>query len=775
MPRIRFQTKLTIVYLALFLAVMGIILFAFYRSVTSNVQDQVRGQLSASARTFERIVDDRVRTLGESAARLAQDYGFREAVATEDAPTVLSALRNQAGRLGASIGVITDVDGAQIAALVNGRPTGAAPMISDAIKARAELDGVGAELVVFDGRVYELVVTPVMAPVPVAWLAFGIELDKTAAFEIKGLSPIELEIGFLFRESGEPFMVSAATSDTEALSRFLASRTMENAVFGARFINQDHMFWRLPLNTDENGTEIAALLYYSMDTALAPYEPLAVAMIGVLGLSLLLLIGGSLVVARGVTRPLRRLANASRGIAEGNYQEVQQSAQGDEVADLTNSFNQMVCAVREREDKIRYQAYHDAETGLNNRLRFEAIVQDQIDSTDSFALAIVEVQQVTDLRTVLNHRNVSDLMKCIAERIAQVADSEIARISTETFGFVIADSSEAETIVSLVRNSFMTPFEVADIVIDTSVRMGLVKFPGDGEDVATLLRHAQAALDKGRTQPKGFAWYDPDRENTQKARLSMMSELRGGLQNGEVRFAYQPKLDLASGKINAVEALIRWISPSRGFVPPDEFIPLAERTGDVRHITEWGLEAAVRQAAEWRERGLQLAVAVNLSTNDLLNQNLPAQVLSLLKRHDLPPEFLKLEVTESAVMNDMSRALDVLNMLSATGLSLSIDDYGTGYSSLSYIKRLPVSEIKIDKSFVLNLAKSEEDRILVRSTIDLGHNLGLSVTAEGVEDEQSVGFLTEYGCDVLQGYHIARPLPPEELEAFLKESEYGPA
>jgi EAL domain-containing protein (putative c-di-GMP-specific phosphodiesterase class I) len=378
------------------------------------------------------------------------------------------------------------------------------------------------------------------------------------------------------------------------------------------------------------------------------------------------------------------------------------------------------------------------------------------------------------LRTVLNHRNINDLMISVAERIGQVASADVARISTETFGFVIHEAREADTVASLVINSFMTPFEVADIVMDAGVKMGIVKFPGDGDDVATLLRRAQAALDKGRTQPSGFAWYDPDRDSSQKQRLSMMSELRVGLANGEVRFAYQPKLDLASGRITAAEALVRWISPTRGFVPPDDFIPLAERTGDVRHITEWALKTAVEQVAQWQAKGLQLAVAVNLSTNDLLNRDLPGQLLMLLKEHEVPAALIKLEVTESAVMHDMARALEVLNMLSAMGISLSIDDYGTGYSSLSYIKKLPVSEIKIDKSFVLNLAKSEEDSILVRSTIDLGHNLGLSVTAEGVEDEESVAKLREYGCDVLQGYHIARPLPPAELEAFLKESEYGP-
>ncbi|NVJ68732.1 MAG: EAL domain-containing protein [Alphaproteobacteria bacterium] len=768
----RLRTKLTFVYLALFFAVMGIILFSFYRSVTDNVRDQTREQLSASTRVFERIVNYRVSTLGESAGALAQDYGFRQALGTFDQPTVMSALNNQARRLEADLAVVTDIDGELIAALMDGATISNMPRIDDALKQKAELQGVATEIVAFEGRIFELVVTTVRAPVPIAWLAFGIELDQAAALEIKALSPIDLEIGFLI-EGGQGFGVAAATSDAEALSVFLKKVHMGAANFHSRFMDQDHMFRRLPLGTSEVGTEISALLYYSMDTALAPYEPLVITMITVLGISILLLVAGSVLVSSSVTKPLTDLASAAKNIAEGQYREVETSSEGDEVADLTSSFNQMVKAVHERESKIRFQAYHDAETGLRNRLMFERTVQTDIDESDSFVLVIAEVQQLPELRTVLNHQNINDLIKCVAERIEKVADTGVARISTEAFGFLVHDASEAETLASLVVNSFMTPFDIADIVIDAGIKLGLVKFPGDGEDVATLLRHGQAALDIGRTAARGFAWYDPDKDSSQKARLSMMSELRAGLKNGEVRFAYQPKLDLSTGKITAAEALIRWISPTRGFVAPDEFIPMAERTGDIRHVTDWGLEAAIKQAADWQKQGINLAVAINLSTNDLMNQNLPAFILALLREHNLPAKFLKLEVTESAVMHDMTRALDVLNMLSAMGLSLSIDDYGTGYSSLSYIKKLPVSEIKIDKSFVLNLAKSDEDNILVRSTIELGHNLGLSVTAEGVEDEASVERLRDYGCDVLQGYHIARPLPPAELEAFLKESEYG--
>ncbi|WP_417457421.1 EAL domain-containing protein [Kordiimonas sp.] len=773
MLRFKFQTKLTIVYLALFLVVMSVIALAFYRSVTQNVRDQIQGQLGASARTFERIIDDRVEKLAANALLLARDYGFRDAINNpDDQATVMSALRNHRARLGADLAYIVDLDDEVIATTGSGEDEPLTAAIPDEMKVMAESDGVAKRMVEIGGRVYELVVVPVLAPIPTAWIAFGMELDEATAREIKALSPIALEIAFIYREADGQYALAGATSERQAMTEFLTGSLPEAPVFGADFNGQDHLFWRLPLHASDDAAQISALLYYSVDVALEPFDPLVVAMVGILIGGLLLLISGSVVVSRGVTRPLRRLAEAAQRIIAGEYQEVDAPTKGDEVADLTMSFNQMVGAVQERENKIRYQAFHDSETDFPNRLMFEEMLEEQIAKSSSFVVMVIEIQQVPELRSVLNHRNINDLMVCIGERLNQLSDTSVARIATESFAFILEDASEADTVASLVMNSFMTPFDVASIIIDARAKLGLVKYPGDGDDSAVLLRHAYAALDKGRTVQKGFAWYDPDSDKSQTQRLSMMSELRVGLKNGEVRFAYQPKLDVATGKVTSVEALVRWISPTRGFVPPDEFIPHAERTGDVRHLTEWGLEAAVRQAAEWREKGLELAVAVNLSTNDLMNQGLPGQILQLLKQHKLPASFLKLEVTESAVMHDMDRALDVLNMLAAMGLTLSIDDYGTGYSSLSYIKKLPVSEIKIDKSFVMTLAENEEDNILVRSTIELGHNLGLKVTAEGVEDEESVSRLKEYGCDTLQGYHISRPVPAAELETFLKEGGY---
>jgi predicted signal transduction protein with EAL and GGDEF domain len=780
------------VYVALFLAVQGGVLVAFTSSIPPGVRGQIEDQLNASARVFKRIMSEREAQLGVSAQLLARDYGFRDAIATADEPTIRSALRNQQQRIGADLAVVLDLDGTIVTTLTgnarntnNGGAGGAdtgAPELPSSFMAEAEEKGAASRILPVQDRLYQLVLVPVMAPEPIAWIVFGTELDQAAARDIKALSPIDLDLAFLRRGDDGALHLAAATSSHAALEAFLA-QPAESAtgslLQGAHEVNQ-HLFWGLPLLEQDGRTQVAAVLYYSLDSAMQAYTRLVAILLLVTAGGLLVLIVGSVLVSRGVTRPLRDLARASQRVAAGDYREVVAPARDVEFNDLTGSFNRMVGAVKEREQHIRFQASHDIETGLPNRLDFERRLGEQLAAGTPTAVALVEIQNLAELRVVLTHADVNDLMGAIGDRLGCLASSAPARLSTESFALLLdGDEGTApdadrrlEALATTIRNSFLAPFTVGDIVVDTSARLGLVRHPRDGEDIATLLRHACAALDSARLHPQGLAWYDRDSDDSRNRRLSLMSELREGLSNGEVTFAYQPKLDLATGTVKAVEALVRWKSATRGFVPPDEFIPLAERTGDVRLLTEWGLRTAVRQLAAWQERGCEVAIAVNLSTSDLMNQRLPQLVAGLLHEHRVPASRLKLEVTESAVMQDAARALAVLNELAAMGLSLSIDDYGTGYSSLGYIKRLPVSEIKIDKSFVTHLATSEEDNILVRSTIDLGHNLGLSVTAEGVEDEESLRRLRAYGCDCVQGYLISRPVPVADLEPFLGSAHH---
>lgn len=769
--KMRFQTKLTIVYLALFLAVQGVVFLSIYTSVTDNVRAQIQGQLVSSGQIIDRLIQDRAAVFGARAVDISKEFGFRQAVATQDAATITSALLNQSARVNADAAFVIDLDD-QLVASVGAPPVAEqAIMLPTELKVAATDGGFSTVFVTLDERIFEIVLAPIVAPVTIGWVGLALELDREALLSFKELAPIDLEIALL-SHIGDVHHAAAATSDADTLSRFLLGHYMNESEsdFSSVFGGQDYMFRRISLeHSFTEITPIELLIYYSVDAGLTPFQSLVVALVSILSVGLVLLFLGSLVVSRGITRPLRMLAHAAQKISAGDYQEVTAPAKDEEIYRLTGSFNQMITAVRDREERITYQACHDSDSGLPNRIFFEEKITPKIMDGVPFSLAVVEIQKLADLRAVLTHERISDLIRGVAHRLNSVNISYLAQLSIDTFVFAHFEDHNTNTSSSIIINSFAEPMPVDGIMVDLRVCIGMTKFPADGKDLTTLLRNANSALDNARSSERGYGWYDAEHDSVQKDRLSMMSDLREGLENGEVQFHYQPKLDMASGKITSVEALVRWFSSTRGFVPPDDFISLAEKTGDIRKLTDWALKTAVQQIADWQENGISLVVAVNLSTNDLMNIDLPKQILDLLNRHSVPAKLLKLEVTESAVMNDMSRALDVMNMLSAMGLKLSIDDYGTGYSSLSYIKSLPVGEIKIDKSFVLKLVEDDEDKILVRSTIELAHNLGLEVTAEGVENEDSVDLLRQYGCDTLQGYHICRPIPGADICAFLDD------
>lgn len=771
MAKMRFQTKLTIVYLALFLAVQSVVIMSIYTSVNDNVRNQIQDQLRSSGQIIDRLVQDRAAVFGARAVDISREFGFRQAVATQDGATIESALVNQSARVNADAAFVIDLDD-QLVASVGAVPVAMQALtLPPALKEAAEDTGFATFFVALEGRIFEIVLAPIVAPVTTGWVGLAFELDREVLLSFKELAPIDLEIALLAHEESTHH-VSSATSSANKLAGFLLGHDMSDTTsdFSSVLDGQDYMFRRISLeNSFEENTPIELLIYYSVDAGLTPFQPLVVTLVSILSVGLVLLFVGSIVVSRGITRPLRMLARAAQKISAGDYQEVTAPAKDEEIYRLTGSFNQMITAVREREERITYQACHDSDSGLPNRIFFEEKITPKIDSKVPFSLAVVEIQKLAELRAVLTHEHISELVRSVAHRLNGVNISYLAQLSTDTFVFAHFDNGNADTSSSMIISSFAEPMIVSEVMVDLRVCIGMTRFPADGEDLTTLLRNANSALDNARSSEQGYGWYNVEHDSLQKDRLSMMSDLREGLESGEVQFHYQPKLDMASGKITSVEALVRWFSATRGFVPPDDFISLAEKTGDIRKLTDWALKTAVQQIADWQKAGVDLIIAVNLSTNDLMNIDLPKQILDLLKKHSVPASLLKLEVTESAVMNDMSRALDVLNMLSAMGLKLSIDDYGTGYSSLSYIKSLPVSEIKIDKSFVLKLAEDDEDKILVRSTIELAHNLGLEVTAEGVEDTESMELLREYGCDTLQGYHICRPIPSADIAGFLDE------
>jgi diguanylate cyclase len=304
--------------------------------------------------------------------------------------------------------------------------------------------------------------------------------------------------------------------------------------------------------------------------------------------------------------------------------------------------------------------------------------------------------------------------------------------------------------------------------------MGIALYPLHAEDAGTLMKRADIAMYQAKRNHSAYALYESGRDEHSLRRLAILSELRQAVASDALELHFQPKIDIATERAIHAEALVRWRHPVHGMMPPDEFIPLAEQSGDIGLITKWVLKKAIGDCAGWNRAGFDLAVAVNLSALDLYDAGLPGLIGALLHDQGLAPSKLILEITESAVMKDAAYALKTLRDVKAHGITLAIDDFGTGYSSLAHLKRLPVDELKIDKSFVVNLsAETPDDGVIVRSTIDLGHNMGLKVVAEGLESAEGYTILRRFGCDMAQGYFISRPVPSPELMAWMGESQWG--
>ena len=426
------------------------------------------------------------------------------------------------------------------------------------------------------------------------------------------------------------------------------------------------------------------------------------------------------------------------------------------------------------------QALHDALTGLPNRVLFRDRVQRAIlggrRRREIVGVMLMDLDHFKEINDTLGHFNGDLLLKRIASRLqgaVREADT-VARLGGDEFAFLLPDVQDrkgAEQAVERVMKLLEDPFVLGGLALKVEASVGIALYPEHGDRVDALLQAADVAMYVAKEARGGYEFYDAEQRHYTPARLALVGELRRAIDENELMLYYQPKADLATGRITGVEALARWQHPQRGLLAANDFIPLAEHTSLIRPVTLHLLELAIRQCRDWQEAGLDLSVGVNLSVQNLLDLQLPGDLAKLLEIYRVHPEKLELEITESMIMTKPKRAMAVINRLSEMGVSLAIDDFGTGYSSLVYLKQLPVSVLKIDKSFVMNMTAGEDDAVIVQSTVDLGRNLGLTVVAEGVETERVYERLRSVGCDIAQGYYLSRPIPPEDLATMLEQAD----
>ncbi len=433
--------------------------------------------------------------------------------------------------------------------------------------------------------------------------------------------------------------------------------------------------------------------------------------------------------------------------------------------------------LRRQVEENEHLAMHDTLTGLPNRNLFKDRLDQALSrSTRSghhTGLLFLDLDRFKEVNDALGHRQGDELIKLIAHRlVSAVRDADsVARLGGDEFAIIVPDVSNSSTLVVVAERFtelLREPFEINDITVNVEASIGVALYPDHGEDADTLMQHADIAMYAAKDGGLDYAFYSAESDSNSPVKLALAGELRRALDNDdELVMYYHPLVDLHTGDVTGVEALIRWNHPTRGFVYPDDFIPLAEQSGLIRPLTLKALDLSLAQCRRWHDQGLDLRVAVNLSARNLREPDLPDRVAALLRRHGVPASHLELEVTESGLLSDPDYANTLLCRLSALGIHLALDDFGTGYSSLSYLKNLPVNQLKIDRSFVNNMSEDATDAMIVRSVIDLAHNLGLNVTAEGVETLNQLDHLANLSCDTIQGYHLTKPLPADEIASWV--------
>jgi diguanylate cyclase (GGDEF)-like protein len=427
------------------------------------------------------------------------------------------------------------------------------------------------------------------------------------------------------------------------------------------------------------------------------------------------------------------------------------------------------------EDKLRHRAFHDQLTGLPNRTmlfdRLDRALQDGEGAGTTAGLLVMDLDRFKEINDTFGHSYGDALLKQIGARLCSTvrARDTVARLGGDEFAVLlpdIADLSEATALAAEIRAVLEMSFHVQGVDLDVEASVGVVLSGEHGTDAATLVRRADIAMYVAKAQNLGVFAYDPSVDGHSPARLALLGELRRALSLGQLVLHYQPKISISTSEVVGAEALVRWQHPERGLIFPDDFIPLAEHTGLIGPLTAYVLDAALTQARAWMDDGRPLMMSVNLSARNLLDEGLPQQVAELLAKHGVPARLLELEVTESAMMTEPARAQSLLEALAALGIRLSIDDFGSGYTSLGQLKNLPITELKIDRSFIMNMGEDRSDALIVRSIINLGHSLDLTIVAEGVETADALAHLLGLGCDVAQGYYQLRPVPAPAFDTW---------
>ena len=741
---------------------------ATLKTMQRDSQQQAEQMLSVSAKILREMLNNRAALLSSSVKVLAADFAFRRAVATAEQETIESVLSNHGGRIDANLMLLLGPDGNLLASSDQQLSAAdIAPLFQQTTESSSEPV---TDMLLLSGRPYQLVLAPVKAPTLIAWVGMGFLLDQPLTQQIKAISSLDVSFASILPEQHR---IAASTLDVafqQQLASQLTDITLKHGI-SVDDIENDYASLALPLDQQQ---QLYGVVHLSNQRWRASYQEFRQQLLLIFGAALSLSLLAGVLLARSITGPLNKLTEFAKRIGQG-LTVSEPPAGSDEVGTLGRTLVTMQQDILQREQQLIFSAEHDSLTGCFNRNAAEHLLQHCLEQCDG-SLVQLNIQQFKSVNEVLGFSNGDVLLQQLAQRLKHITPAPLllARLGGDEFLLAYPQPQFAQQVQQLIK-PLLPGYTLQGSTINLKLSAGIYNFAKSQLSVNDALRRADIALNNARTSPDGLAFYQQGQDESHQRELALIRDIPVALENGDFFVVYQPKVDIKLRRCTSAEALIRWQHPTLGLIAPDQFIALAEHSGNIGLISQWMLKQVIAQAATWWRGPHPMQLAVNLSVSDLLDTSLADTISHQLAQHKLPAAALALEVTESAVMEDADTVIHQLQRLRDLGITLSIDDFGTGQSSLAYLKRLPVHEVKIDRAFVKDIEHNANDALIVSATTQLAKSLGFSVTAEGLENAAGLSYLLQCDCDKVQGYYFSKPISAAQLEQWLpKLATYFP-
>ena len=756
-----FRSRLIIAFL-LILTLMQLTTALFVLTATQrDFRQQQTQNLNIGSNIFVEMLSNRSEQLSQSLSLLSADFGFKRAVATGEQDTISSVLANHGRRINANAVILLSPKGK----LLSSSLPGLTPENIDELFALTKNRSTSFDIFNVDHNSYQFVLQPVKAPTLIAWVGMGFTMDKVVANQAKTITGIDISF---INQSGRVDIVSTLPESLQQQVLANMTQIMQNADAVSDTIVNEYLSTAIAL--DKNSGHQWAVLHQSNEKWQQSYDALRNNMLVIFAITCLLAFLIAAWFAGGLTRPIYALVNYARKVGQGEKPQPIIGAPA-ELQVLANTLSVMRENIEAREHDLVYQSQHDNLTGLYNRVAAKQQLGLLLKQMHG-CIAMIDIKNFRHLNNIIGFANADNLLMLFASRLESLSPTAalISRLDGDSFLLLFQPGISHEQL-ELYLQQLTKPYDIEGSKISVNVRVGLVELSTDYDhnDIDKLIRHAEIALNQARIESLAIATYLQGEDERYLRELMIIRDLPIAISQGQLHLVFQPKVDIHNNLCNSAETLIRWLHPQLGFIPPDEFIRLAENSGNISMISDWVLNATVKQLAQWKAQGIELKVAINLSAHDLTNAQLPQDIKQLLADHDLPIEALSIEVTEGAVMKDAQTVIAVLQQFKGIGIAIAIDDFGTGHSSLAYLKLLPVNEVKIDRSFIKDIHTDATDLMIVDTSIRLIKGLNLSVVAEGVESTEGIDILRRLDCDIVQGYVYSKPLKADDFAIWFSQ------